>query len=74
MNQIKVNNDIENGVYRIEEIFMNLKNTDVLLQIFETKENLEDVFENISVIVNESTHYMHVQNDDASIVIGKKPS
>ena len=71
MNQIKVNNDVENGVYSIEEIFMNLKNTKILLKIFETQENLEDVFENTSVIVSESTHYMHVQNDDASIVIGK---
>ena len=50
---------------------MNLKNTEILLKIFETKEDLDDVFENTSVIVNESTHYMHVQNDDASIVIGK---
>lgn len=24
------------------------------------------------MIVNDNTHYMHVQNDDASIVIGKK--
>lgn len=71
MNQIKVNNDVENGVYSIEEIFANLKDTDVLLKIFETKENLDDVFKNTSVIVNESTHYMHVQNDDASIVIGR---
>ena len=71
MNQIKVNNDVENGVYSIEEIFVNLKNTEVLLKIFETRENLEDVFENISVIVSDSTHYMHVQNEDATIVIGK---
>ena len=71
MNQIKVNNDVENGTYTIEEIFVNLKNAEILLKIFETKENLDDVFENICVIVNESTHYMHVQNDDASIVIGK---
>ncbi len=71
MNQIKVNNDVENGTYNIEEIFVNLKNTAILLKIFETSEALDDVFENISVIVNENTHYMHVQNDDASIVIGK---
>jgi hypothetical protein len=71
MNQIKVNSDVENGTYTIEEIFVNLKNAEILLKIFETKENLDDVFENICVIVNESTHYMHVQNDDASIVIGK---
>jgi len=71
MDQIKVNNDVENGVYGIEEIFVNLKNTEILLKIFETRENLEDVFENISVIVSDSTHYMHVQNEDATIVIGK---
>ncbi|MDE1875487.1 MAG: hypothetical protein KGH86_01460 [Thaumarchaeota archaeon] len=71
MDQIKVNHDVENGTYSIEEIFVNLKNTEILLKIFETRENLDDVFENISVIVNEKTHYMHVQNDDASIVIGK---
>ncbi|CUR51959.1 protein of unknown function [Nitrosotalea devaniterrae] len=71
MNQIKVNNDLENGTYRLEEIFVNLKNTGILLKIFETKEDLDDVFENVSVIINEKTHYMHVQNEDASIVIGK---
>ena len=71
MNQIKVNNDVQNGTYRLEEIFVNLKNVEILLKIFETNENLDDVFENTTVIVNESTHYMHVQNDDASIVIGK---
>jgi len=71
MNQIKVNNDVENGTYNIEEIFVNLKNTAILLKIFETREALDDVFENISVIVNENTPYMHVQNDDAFIVIGK---
>ncbi|MDE1814216.1 MAG: hypothetical protein KGH87_03795 [Thaumarchaeota archaeon] len=71
MDQIKINHDVENGIYYIEEIFVNLKNTEILLKIFENKENLENVFENISVIVNENTHYMHVQNDDASIVIGR---
>lgn len=71
MDQIKINHDVENGTYHIEEIFVNLKNTEILLKIFENKENLENVFENISVIVNEKTHYMHVQNDDASIVIGR---
>jgi hypothetical protein len=71
MDQIRVNNDVENGIYAIEEIFVNLKNTAILLKIFETRENLDNVFETISVIVNEKTHYMHVQNDDASIVIGK---
>ena len=38
MNQIKVNNDLENGTYRLEEIFVNLKTTGILLKIFETKD------------------------------------
>ncbi|HEX5457467.1 MAG TPA: hypothetical protein VFX64_03675 [Candidatus Nitrosotalea sp.] len=70
MNQIKVNHDVENGTYNLEEIFVNLKSAKILLKIFETKENLDDVFENTSVVVSESSHYMHVQNDDATIVIG----
>jgi hypothetical protein len=71
MNLIKVNSAIQNGTYGLEEIFVNLKNVEVLLKIFETKEALEDVFENTTVMVNDSTHYMHVTNDDASIVIGR---
>ena len=70
MNQIKVNHDVENGTYNLEEIFVNLKSAEILLKIFETKENLDDVFENTPVVVSESSHYMHVQNDDATIVIG----
>ncbi len=71
MDQVKVNHDVENGTYYIEEIFVNLKSTEILLKVFETRENLDDVFDTISVIVNEKTHYMHVQNEDATIVIGK---
>jgi hypothetical protein len=71
MNQIKVNDDVQDGIYSLEEIFVNLKKVEILLKIFKTNEVLEDVFQNTSVIVDNSTHYMHVQNDDASIVIGR---
>jgi len=71
LNQIKVNNDIQDGMYRLEDIFVNLKKADIVLKIFKTAELLEDVFENIPVIVNDSSHYMHVQNNDATIVIGR---
>lgn len=70
MDLIQVNN-VENGSYRLDEIFINLKNAQILLKIFETQETLDDVFENTVVIVDDSSHYMHVTNDDASIVIGK---
>jgi hypothetical protein len=71
MNQIKVNDDVLDGIYNLEEIFVNLKKVEILLKIFKTNEVLEDVFQNTNVIVDDSTHYMHVQNDDASIVIGR---
>jgi len=71
MNLIQVNS-VEHGTYLLEEIFANLKQAPILLQVFETKKILDDVFEKTVVIVNDSTHYMHVTNDDASIVIGKK--
>jgi len=71
MNQIKVIDDVQDGSYSLEEIFVNLKKVEILLKIFKTNEILDDVFENTTVIVNNSTHYMHVQNDDASIVVGR---
>lgn len=71
MNQIKVNNAAQHGTYRIDEIFVNLRNVEILLKVFETKDVLDDVFENTSVIVSDETKYMHVTNDDASIVVGK---
>ena len=71
MNQIKVNDDVLDGTYNLEEIFVNLKKVEILLKIFNTNEVLEDVFQNTTVIVDDSTTYMHVQNHDASIVIGR---
>jgi hypothetical protein len=71
LNKIKVNNDLQAGVYRLEEIFVNLKNVEILLKIFKTRDTIDDVFQNTNVIVDASTHYMHVQNDDASIIIGR---
>ena len=71
MNQIKVNRDLQDGHYRLEDIFENLKSVEILLKVFKSKENLDDVFEKTMVIVDESSHYMHVKNEDASIVVGK---
>jgi predicted nucleotidyltransferase len=71
LNQIKVNRDLQDGRYRLEDIFENLKSVEILLKVFESKENLDDVFEKTVVIVDGSSHYMHVKNEDASIVVGK---
>jgi len=41
------------------------------LEIFQTKEEIDDVFSNTKVVIDTSSHYMHVKNEDATIVIGK---
>ena len=71
MNQIQVNRDLADGVYSLEDVFVNLKTVEILFKVFQTPELLEDVFQNTSVIIDGSSHYMHVKNEDASIVVGK---
>src|SRR5690348_11073065 len=69
---IKINRDITPGNYLLAEIFDGLQEVGILLKVFKTKEEIDDVFLKTKVIVEESDHYMYVKNDDASIVIGFK--
>jgi|SRR5579885_590787 Fe-S cluster assembly scaffold protein SufB len=66
-----INRKATSGIYSLSEIFPGLKQEEVILQIFETKANVDDVFEKTRVIIDENSKYMHVDNNDASIVIGK---
>jgi hypothetical protein len=70
MNAIKINRTLQDGTYRLDDIFEGLKDTEILLEIFGTKKELDDVFSRTKVMVDEHSHYMHVKNDDATIVIG----
>jgi len=67
---IKINRNITPGDYSLAEIFDGLQEVDILIKVFKTKEELDDVFLKTKVIVEESDHYMYVKNDDASVVIG----
>lgn len=69
MNTIKINR-VEPGTYNLEDIFEGLKDAEILHRIFQTKKELDDVFSKTNVIVDTSSHYMHVKNEDASIIIG----
>ena len=71
MNQIKVNRDLQDGHYNLEDIFVNLKSVEILLKVFKSQEILDEIFEKTIVVVDGSSHYMHVKNEDASIVVGK---
>jgi hypothetical protein len=67
---IKINRNIKPGSYFLHDIFDGLKQSHVLMEIFKTKNELDDVFTKTNVIVEDSDHYMFVKNDDATIVIG----
>jgi Zn-dependent peptidase ImmA (M78 family) len=67
---IKINRNITPGAYTLAEVFDGLKEVPILIKVFKTKKELDDVFLKIKVIVESSDHYMYVKNDDASIVIG----
>ena len=67
---IKINRDITPGTYSIDDIFDGLIHSAILMDVFKTKNELDDVFLKTNVIVEEKDHYMFVKNDDATIVIG----
>jgi hypothetical protein len=67
---IKINRDVTPGTYSIDDIFDGLKHLPILMDVFETQNELDDVFSKTSVVVEEKDHYMFVKNEDATIVIG----
>lgn len=67
---IKINREIKPGTYLLSDIFDGLRETTVMMQIFKTKKELDNVFSKTNVIVEKNDHYMFVKNDDASVVIG----
>ena len=69
MNSIKINRDVSPGTYVIEDIFIGLKSAEILQKIFGSNKELDDVFFNTKLVVDTNTHYMHVKNEDATIVV-----
>lgn len=67
---IRINREIKPGKYLLEEIFYGLKQSPVLMNVFKTQTELDDVFSKTNVLVEEKDHYMFVKNDDATVVIG----
>ena len=67
---IQINRDKTPGRYFLDDIFDGLNNSSILMEVFKTKNELDDVFSKTTVIVEEKDHYMFVKNEDATIVIG----
>jgi len=67
---ITIKNLVTPGIYTLEEIFIGLKPSKVLLDVFKTQKEVDDVFAKTKVIVEKKDHYMSVKNDDATIMVG----
>ena len=67
---IKINREVKPGTYSLGDIFDGLKKSSILLHVFKTQNELDDVFSKTNVIIEEKDHYMFVKNNDATIVIG----
>src|SRR2546425_12557708 len=70
MNLVKINRDIGEGTFRLDELFTGIKDAEILLRVFETKEDINDVSSRTTVTVQIQSHYMHVNTEDATLVIG----
>jgi hypothetical protein len=70
MNTIKINRELQEGTYHLDDIFEGLRDAKILLKIFGTKKELDDVFSKTKIMLDNHSHYMHVNNEDATIVIG----
>ena len=69
MDSIKINRGVNPGTYGIEDVFPGLRSAEVIRQVFGTREALDDVFSDTKLEVDTNKHYMHVKNDDATIVV-----
>ena len=67
---IKINREAKPGTYTLDHLFCGLKEAPVLMQVFGSKNELDDVFSKTNVVVEEEDHYMFVKNEDGTIVIG----
>lgn len=72
MNMIKIIRDVNPGTYAIEDVFVGLKQAEILQEVFGTKTEIDDVFLNTKLVVDTHDHYMHVKNEDATIVVAQQ--
>lgn len=70
MDSIRIYRDLDPGEYSIEDVFVGLKGVEIIRKVFSSDGELEDVFFNTKLILDTTSHYMHVKNEDATIVVG----
>ena len=65
-----INRQVSPGHYKLPDIFPNIKRIPILMEIFESDAEIEDVLARTTVIISDKPRYMKVDNDDGSILIG----
>ena len=65
-----INRRVSYGRYKLDDIFPDIKQIQILMEIFESDEEIADVLERTAVIISDKPRYMKVDNDDGSILIG----
>ena len=68
---IQINRQLPYGHYKLSDIFPDIKQNPILLEIFNTPAEREDVLSNTRIIISDKPRYMKVDNDDGSILIGQ---
>ncbi|MDP2644085.1 MAG: hypothetical protein Q8P24_04040 [Desulfobacterales bacterium] len=67
---ISINRYLAAGVHRIADVFPEIRQDPVVLEIFGTPQEAADVLDNTPVALGDRSRYMSVDNDDGSIRIG----
>ncbi len=65
-----INRQVSPGHYKLPDIFPNIKQIPILMEIFESDAEIKDVLARTTVIISDKPRYMKVDNDDGSILIG----
>ena len=68
---IQISRRLSIGQYRLSDIFPDIKQNPILLEIFGTTAEVEDVLSKTMVIISDKPRYMKVDNDNGAILIGQ---
>ena len=70
MNIFSINRQLEPSQYRLEDVFADIRSSEILSVIFDDAEEIDAVIAHTGVSVADLPYEMFVDNDDATITIG----
>lgn len=67
---VRINRKLEPGRYKIPDAFPDIGEDPMILEIFGSREEVDDVLGSISMKLVDVPHYMNVDNNDGTINVG----